>query len=672
MRVILIALFAATVLIGLLATLLAPPTYRAVAEIEISRASSAFIETEASPAEDLQADRQYYTTQYELLESRSLASRVIEAGDLLNNEKFVSNFDIEAGVVTQGGLIDLLLEHLTIEPVQDSNLVSVIFESPDPTLSAELANLWANEFIESNFEKRFSSNIETQEYLESEIAKQRERLSESEQALVNYANENRIVIVGNNGGEDGSNAAGQSLVGTSLVSLNEALAEATAERIRAEAALRSDVDTNSVRDPAAELRRTLAQKQAELANVRATFGPRYERAQSLQAEVNSLQQAVNQATGLDTSARRENLRKQYQAALARENRLQERADQVKSEFIEQQGQSIAYGILRREVDTNRELYDGLLQRFKELDAAGAGRNNMVLIDEAEVPSSPYSPSLPFNLLISTILGAFLVGLVVLVREQLDQSLKNTDDVRDRLGLSTLGMIPIIKEKELEEQLVTTSSDLAEAYAATRTNIGFLTANGAPKSFMITSTRPNEGKSLTCVALARGFHLLGKKTLLIDADLRNSVMTELIDEASASNGLSSVLANQASPTECIYPVAEYGFDFMPIGHRPPNPSELLASAQMKRLVDQAQTELGYDLVIVDSPPVLGLSDAPQLGTSVEGIVYVIQANSTPFRAVKNSIDRLRKGSNEIYGAILTKAGQADDAYEYAYGYGYGRE
>ena len=280
MRVILIALFAATVLIGLLATLLAPPTYRAVAEIEISRASSAFIETEASPAEDLQADRQYYTTQYELLESRSLASRVIEAGDLLNNEKFVSNFDIEAGVVTQGGLIDLLLEHLTIEPVQDSNLVSVIFESPDPTLSAELANLWANEFIESNFEKRFSSNIETQEYLESEIAKQRERLSESEQALVNYANENRIVIVGNNGGEDGSNAAGQSLVGTSLVSLNEALAEATAERIRAEAALRSDFDTNSVRDPAAELRRTLAQKQAELANVRATFGPRYERAQS--------------------------------------------------------------------------------------------------------------------------------------------------------------------------------------------------------------------------------------------------------------------------------------------------------------------------------------------------------------------------------------------------------
>ena len=150
------------------------------------------------------------------------------------------------------------------------------------------------------------------------------------------------------------------------------------------------------------------------------------------------------------------------------------------------------------------------------------------------------------------------------------------------------------------------------------------------------------------------------------------MTELIDEANASNGLSSVLANQASPAECIYPVAEYGFDFMPIGHRPPNPSELLASAQMKRLVEQAQTELGYDLVIVDSPPVLGLSDAPQLGTSVEGIVYVIQANSTPFRAVKNSIERLRKGSNEIYGAILTKAGQADDAYEYAYGYGYGRE
>ncbi len=670
MRFILAALFVGTILIGLIATLLAQPTYRATAEIEISRANSAFIETESSPAEDLQADRQFYTTQYELLESRSLATRVIEAGDLLNNERFVSNFDIEAGTVTKGGLIDLMLEHLQIEPVQDSNLVSVIFESPDPGLSAELANLWANEFIEANFERRFSSNIETQEYLESEIEKQRERLSESEQALVNYANENRIVIVGGDRTEDGGNAAGQSLVGTSLVSLNESLAEATADRIRAEAALRSDFDTNSVGDPAAELRRTLAQKEAELSNVRATYGPRYEKAQSLQAEVDSLQRAVNEVTGRDRTTRGNNLRKQYQAAVARENQLQQRANQVKNDFIEQQGQSIAYGILRREVDTNRELYDGLLQRFKELDAAGAGRNNMILIDAAEVPSSPYSPSLPFNLLISVLLGGFLVGLVVLLREQLDQSLKNTDDVRDRLGLSTLGLIPSIKEKELEEQLGRTSSDLAEAYAATRTNIGFLTTHGAPRSFMVTSTRPNEGKSLTCVALARGFGLLGKKTLLIDADLRNSVMTELIDEADAAKGLSSVLANQATAQECISSVAKYGFDFMPIGHRPPNPSELLASAQMKRLVEQAQTELGYDLVIVDSPPVLGLSDAPQLGSSVEGIIYVIQASSTPYRAVKNSIDRLRKGSNEIYGVILTKAGQADDAYEYAYGYGYG--
>ena len=150
---------------------------------------------------------------------------------------------------------------------------------------------------------------------------------------------------------------------------------------------------------------------------------------------------------------------------------------MKSEFIEQQGQSIAYGILRREVDTNRELYDGLLQRFKELDAAGAGRNNMVLIDAAEVPSSPYSPSLPFNLLISTILGAFLVGLVVLVREQLDQSLQNTDDVRERLGLSTLGMIPIIQEKELEDSA---PRRIWRKPTRRRNNIG-LTANGAPKS-----------------------------------------------------------------------------------------------------------------------------------------------------------------------------------------------
>ncbi|MXO91343.1 GumC family protein [Pontixanthobacter aquaemixtae] len=652
-------------LFGLIATLLATEYFRATSRIEISRATENI--TNAAPLERQNRvdEMQYLETQYQLLASKFLARRVIDAGNLARDEKFLTAFGLdEAGTVSEPVLERVLLGNVTITPVEQSNLVDISFSSPSAEVSSSLANLWAEEFLDANYEKRFGQNIEARDFLEEQIEELRERLSISERELVNYANANEIVVI-NNTGENGSETASQSLVGAELAALNQALAEATTERIAAQSALNAGVKNEAGQAAAASLRARLAEEQAELAELQSKFGPGYPEIKAKKSEIASLRQALSGEDSVDNEA----LRAAFRKASLQEQQLQAKLRQAKNTFLGQQGQGIQYGILKREVDTNSQLYDALLQRYKELEAAGAGKNNMTLIEEAAVPGGPYSPSLTRNLFLGLLFGVLASGTLVFLRETLDQTIRDPADINRRLGISALGLIPRVSTDDIVKELEQRSSELSEAYATARTNMSFLTADGAPDSIMITSTRPNEGKSISSVALARSFVQLGKKVLLVDADLRHSGLSDFIGvRHGADRGLSAVLAGQEQLSDVTIEIEEYGFSMVPAGHHPPNPVELLASDRLKELIAKAQDD--YDLVIVDSAPVLGLADALEVSRAVEGVVYIIESNGENIRGIGNALSRLKTADARIFGAIVTKLDDRNSSYGYGNGYGYG--
>ncbi len=474
------------ILLGVLVTLLTTPLYQASARLEVSQVTADVTNLDSLEVDSKISELQYLNTQYELLVSKFMAKRVMEAGNLTRDEAFRNAFALEDGGNLEAKIEGVLFDNISISPITQSSLVDVKFSSPDPVVSAEIANLWVKEFVAANYEKRFGANIEAREFLQKQIAELRERLARSEQDLVEYANANGILVL-SAGEESGSESAGQTLIGADLQALNTALAAAVADRINAQAAVVGGNFPST--DPRNELLTNLSTAEAELAVLRANYGPDYPQVQEKRAEVNSLRAAIS-------GGARDLLR----SARVREAELREQVEQAKQRFLGQQGQGIRYGILKREVETNRQIYDALLQRFKELEASGAGENNIQIIDLADVPGAPYAPSLLLNLLFAIIGSVALAVALVYLKVALSQTLQDPEDVRRRLGLPLLGAIPREMNGELVECLTERSSEINEAYTTVRTNMNFLTPKGAPKVLMLTSSVPAEGKSISSAGI----------------------------------------------------------------------------------------------------------------------------------------------------------------------------
>ena len=287
-----------------------------------------------------------------------MAARVAKAGNLLRDEPFMEAFSLDqaAEEITVRDVEQLLLENIAVAPITQSSLVDVSFSSPSPEISAKVTNLWAEEFIAANYEKRFGANIDARDFLNKQIAELRERLSISERELVQYANANEILVLEAGGERQGSETAAQTLIATDLSALNSALAQAVTDRIAAEASLQSG-DFPS-QDPRNSLRTELAKAESQVASLRSNFGPSFPPLLEKEAEVASLRASLASES-----------RSALASATTRERELRKNLDEVKQRFLGQQDLSIQYGILKREVDTNRQLYDALLQRYKELEAS---------------------------------------------------------------------------------------------------------------------------------------------------------------------------------------------------------------------------------------------------------------------------------------------------------------
>jgi capsular exopolysaccharide synthesis family protein len=689
-RWLILSVVLATSVLAFVITLFLTPLYTATATIEVSRGEKNIVNVGELEAENQPMDVEFYETQYSLLKARTLAERVAKQLQLANSNAFFDAFGVDPeGKLfessTPGRLtaaqrrdreekaIDILLKNISIDPIRGSALVEVSFTSPDPALSAKVANAWTEEFIGSNLDRRFEATSYARQFLEKRLGQVRARLEESERALVQYAGAERIVTLpAGNSDLPGAPAQERPLLADDLASLNAELNRATADRIRAASRLSSSsASTEALASQSiTELRTRRGELAAERANLLAKFQPAYPPVQALTSQLQELDKTIAQEEKRVNSA----LSKEYQDAIEREQALKANVESLKSGMIDLRRRNIQYDILKRETDTNRQLYDALLQRYKEVGVAGGvGVNNVLVVDPASQPDAPSSPNLPLNFALGLLIGLILAGAIVLALEQLDEAIKDPDDARRVLPVPMLGTIPAQHGANPMEVLQDRKSALSEAYLSVQTSLRFTTEHGMPTSLMITSTRASEGKSTTAYALAHSLARVGKKVVLVDADMRSPSIHKLLGLTN-ERGFSNYLSGEDHTEALIIHAPAADIDAMLAGPQPPNAAELLTSARFKLLLTNLLDH--YDHVIVDSPPVLGLADAPLIASQVEGVVFTVEANGAKAGAVTAALGRLRAVSANVMGAVLTKfeqrKAQYGYGYEYGYGYGHGSE
>ena len=670
----------AAVLIGLILTLLTAPRYTATATIQIDREAARVLDDEGvAPAESMIAGMEFFETQYGLLRSRSLAERVIDSLGLATSDAFLEQMGEtpprSEGTAAQrtgarrDAVLKVVQDNLGVSPVRGSRLATISFDSPNPQLSARIVNAFAENFIQSNLDRKFESTTYVREFLEEQIAQTKSRLEEAERELVGYAAGESIVNVAES--ENGA----QSLAGNNLVALNSALAQARAGRVAAQekwrqaqtAALMSlpEVLQNGTIQTLTEQR---AQLDAEYQQKLGVFKPDFPAMMQLKAQIDELDRQINTLA----NSIRSSIRGQYEVALNQERALQGQVSSLTGEVLDLRDRSIEYNILQREVDTSRALYDALLQRYKEVSATnGVTVNNISIIDRADVPRHASSPKMLVNLAIALLLGLGIGVLAALLLEALDESLEKPEDVETKIGVPVLGVVPLLDKTEAPiEALANPRSSFSEAYYSIRTALQFSTAHGVPSSLLVTSSRPAEGKSTTAYATALNLARLGRRVLLTDGDLRNPSMHRIIG-ANNDAGLSNLLSGGADLRALTQRTPQEGMDFIACGPLPPNPAELWGGDRFRRMLEEASRM--YDYVVIDGPPVLGFADAPLLASSVEGTILVIEAKGARRAQVRGALRRLSLGRARILGAVLTKFNVKSaqyGGYDYAYDYNYG--
>jgi succinoglycan biosynthesis transport protein ExoP len=687
-RWLVLSILAGVVALALLKTLMATPIYRATTVLQLEKAGTQVVQVEGiQPDSDPYGwDPDFLQTQYELIQSRSLAERVANelnldqaALDKLSEPGWLGRMlallrpqsKAEANKKKVGAAAEAAEElrsaagvvsgGLSVEPVRNSRLVRINFDSSSPEFSARVANAVAEGFIAAGMERRFGASSYAKTYLEDQLKLTKAKLEQSERQLVAFAQKENIVNTGENG---------QSLATQNLTQLNAALANAQDQRIRAEArwrqassgAMPADMIGNSnIR----VLRQQQAQLQGAYQQKLQTFKPDYPEMQQLKGQIDELQRQIAQ----ETSGVRASVKAEYDAAASQERMLMGQISTLRTQALDVDGRSIQYNILKREVDTNRQLYDGLLQRYKEVGVAGDVRsNNISIIDRAEVPMWRFKPNLTLNLAIGLLLGGMLGVLAAFLLEFLDDTIKTPDDVEQKLKLAVLGIIPKLGPKEnIASVAGDPRSSFSEAYRSVRTALQFATDHGVPRTLLVTSPGSGEGKSTTAMALARNFAHLGKRVLLIEADLRNPSLHRSLGLKGQGVGLSNLLAGGCTLAEATLDTEEPGLKVVLAGPLPPNPAELLSGSKLVSMLTVAAER--YDQVILDGPPVLGLADAPILANAADGTLLVVNSAKTKINAAQAALKRLLAARARIVGALLSKYDAKTAGYGYGYGYHY---
>ncbi len=689
-------------------TFLSTPIYRSTVILQIDRAAQRVVSfnndvDREQPTEEPGS----LTTQVELLKSRSLAERVIDElrldqslpasspaaaeksaqqaaepkagepvlnarGDYLERivigyRKLMNPSTRNTEVLGRDAVLRGFLDSLTVEPVRNSRLIKVHVENTSPELAARIANSTVQAFIAMGLERRMEASSYAKTFLEDQIKQIKAKLEESERKLNRYAQDKQILTLDEK----------TSVVNQTYTDYAAALSKAEQDRIKVEA-LFNEIKKNPENVAIVGENKTVqsykeqrAKLQIEYQQDLRVYKPDFPKMLQIKAQIAEVDAQIKS----EVAAIAAGVQAQYQSAQQQESLIRDKLGQTRKQVLSTQDSSIDLNLLKREVDTNRQLYDGLLQRIKQLGVSGGVvSNNISVVDPAEASLFPYKPNLPRNLLIGLAAGIFLGLCIVFVLEFIDDSIKFPDEVERILGLPLMGIIPKIGRKRSDGKSVALDvhsdprSTLAEAYRSVRTALQFSTPEGAPKRLVVTSTTRNEGKSTTALALAINFAQMGQRVLLIDADMRNPSVHKLLDMPNEF-GLSNLLSSDSRGEKMIMKTKVDKLSVLTAGPVPPNPVDLLMGPKLLLLLNVAAT-LGFEYVVVDAPPLLGIADSIVLGNQLQNILFVVQASRTRKSHIKNALRRLRLAGLQPRGVVLTQTlrGSLPQDYESYYGYG----
>lgn len=685
-----------------IASLKMTPIYEASGSIEINKPDSGLVNFSNSPSFNVDTyDPTELETEVLILQSDLLALQVVRELNMDRRPDYggktsalPSTLDLapdplQADSARTSALIGGFRGNLKVSLTPNTHIIRVSFRSPDKELTANVVNTLMNTYTENNFKSRFDSTMQASDWLSKQLVDLQMKVETSQEKLVRYQKEHEILGIDEK----------QNIITSKLDELNKALTAAESERMAKESVYRlvQAGDTDSIVSAAnaldasgagsqtpSNLLEALRTKEADLkiqaADLSTQFGPSYPKL----AQINNQLKEIDTQLLAETKKVVGKIRGQYMAALQRENMLHDALEKQKQEANKLNESAIQYSILKRDLESYRQLYEGLMEKMKEAGvSAGLKSNNFRIVDVARVPMAPIEPNIPRNLAFAFVLGLTSgVGLAFLL-EGIDSTVRTTEQAQMISGLPPLGMIPlgsrsaregasakrlvIATSKEAVELVtqVRPQSQMAESYRALRTSLLLSNLGAPPKVIMITSALPQEGKTTTSINCAVVLAQKGIKVLLIDADLRRPSIHKTLGMGPRS-GLSNVLTGSATLQQTITRSSILpNLSILPAGTPPPNPAELLASTNMRDVLEELRGQ--FDHIVVDTPPSLSVTDAVVLSPRADAIVLVIRSGQTTKQALRRSRDILAQVNAKVSGVLLNAVDLSSPDYYYYYEY-----
>jgi polysaccharide biosynthesis transport protein len=669
------------------------PIFQAKTQVLIEKENTNVV-TFKQAIEQNQTTDDYYQTQYKMLQSRALARRTIDALKLWDHpllnprpdaswsagravmapiglvSRWIRNTpppaagDVPSADETkkQSAIIDRFLSGLTVVPVRNSRLVDVKYSSTSPAFSANVANAHSKAFIEQNLEFKFLSSKEASDWLGERLAEQRKQVDASEHALQQYREQNNAIALDDR----------QDIVVQKLSDLNAAVTRAKTERIEKEALYRqiqtiqndkSALDTFPaiLANPFIQgLKTELAGLQRQLAELSDRLGDKHPDIVKLRSSIQMAEAKLQGEVGKVVQS----VRNQYLAAQSQENSLTEALNQQKGEALAMNRKGIEYGVLARDAASNRQIFESLMQRTKETGISGELKtNNIRIVDAAETPRIPINVNRRNDLTLGLFGGAALGICLAFFFEYLDNRIKLPEEMKQHLGLPFLGMVPALFGKENPSPLISKGvpPNFLESFRGLRTNLLFSSAESGPRSIVVTSTGPGEGKTLVAANLAVALAQAGPRVLLIDADMRKP-RVHTVFERPQEPGLSNVLVGTAKASAAVRRTTLPSLWVMTAGMTPPNPAELLGSQRFKDFL--ASLGQHFEWVIIDTPPVMAVTDASVAAHVATGVLFVVGAQLTSRHTARRAIEQLQYARANLLGGVLNRVDLQHHGYYYS--------
>lgn len=674
------AFLLAGIVSGIVFSFLQTPLYRATANIEIQSATAKIIEDLEVVSQGNNA--RVYETAKVKLQSRDLVRRVIFKLNLAEKPDFLapaSSFSLgnligrifgsskSADVMKLSPqqreklAIAIVRRNTTIKTLRNTSILSVTYSHANPQYAAEVANQLVQSFINQNIDKKSETSDLARKFIEAQVRDTKKKLQESEKALVDYAQRVGITVTGDD----------VSLISANIAEINKALSEAIQKRLAEERYNQQVLDGDAASLPEVFQSPSIQDTKQKIAELRATYQeklgtlkPGFPEMRRLRAQINELSKQMN----FEIAAIAKSVQIRYLQIQEKEKALRNELAKLEVNQSEFQEKNIQYTILKREVDSNRKQYDSLIGSLSQIGVGSEIKSSSAsIIESAVVPGRPYSPNRLINIFAAIGLFGGLAIATIYFLELMNNTFSVPDQLEAELKIPVLGIVPKTEADDMLKEFESPTSALSEAYRTLRTSLQFTGVGEKLKTILVTSSEMSEGKTTTSYKLAADFAALGRRVLLIDADLRKPRMHRMFNTDNAF-GLSNLLTNvirTKNVSDVFRATDNPNITLLTSGTIPPNPADLLSSHKMGLTLHYCAKE--FDLVIVDSPPIMGLSDTPILARQVDATLLVVSSKQITRKSAKTALGRLNSAGANIVGCAFTKFSVDSLDYNYAYRY-----